>query len=69
MDEDLQKQALEIAIEEDISLLESVWREIAENLQREYLAEMLALDEYGDSFFVASLWCATKMQVMICLLM
>lgn len=63
VDEDLQRQILEVAIEEDISVLECIWREVSENLQGEYLSEIIAMDQYGDSFFMSSLWCATKKQV------
>ncbi len=63
VDEEMQKQILQVAIEEDIAILEGVWSKISEKLQREYLAEILAIDEYDDSFFISSLWCATKKQV------
>lgn len=63
VNEDLQRQILEIAIEEDFSGLESVWKEVSENLQREYLTEVLEMDMYGDPFFVSSLWCTTQKRV------
>lgn len=63
VDEEIQKQILQVAIEEDIAILEGVWSKISEKLQREYLAEIFAMDEYDDSFFISSLWCATKKQV------
>lgn len=63
VDEETQKQILQVAIEEDIAILEGVWSKISEKLQREYLAEILAMDEFDDSFFISSLWCATKKQV------
>ncbi len=62
-DEELQRQILEAALDEDISILECVWKRIPEELQTEYLVTITTLQQYDDPFFMSSLWCATRRQV------
>lgn len=63
VDEEMQKQILQVAIGEDIAILEGVWSRISEKLQRDFLNEILTMDEYDDPFFITSLWCATNKHV------
>lgn len=60
LDDDLQEQILIASLADDISVVEVIWANISEDLQRKYIAEVLSMNEYDDPFFASCIWCSTQ---------